>query len=296
MGDVVSIEREKVASQENSTDVQSAGWKWINWAWEQRLGNATLKSVLVALAGHANAKGECWPSVSRLCDRSDAKVRAVQNALRELERRGLIVTMPRTGTSNLYRLTPVNNTPLQEMHPAGDAEAPRTGCSLPPQEMQASPAGDAPKLPRTPKEQPSEDIAPLQAQTNDLPDDFLNQFLAVYPKKGYPIETGVALKKAVLDDGAVFDEILHGAAAYAAEVKDREKKFIKNSENWVKKARWVQYQRPADNLDQTVDLYADMIRSGKRIFGGPLKLDVRSELQSRHGLGSREIDAALVSV
>ena len=79
---------------------------------------ATLRDVPVgphavnlarALASHANAAGECWPSVKTLANECRTSERTMQRASRELEGVGLVERVARVSpagdpTSNLYRL------------------------------------------------------------------------------------------------------------------------------------------------------------------------------------------------
>ena len=62
----------------------------MNWAWEQPVAKATNKLVLLALADHANADGECWPSMKRIAERSDISPRHVSRAINELIDLGLV--------------------------------------------------------------------------------------------------------------------------------------------------------------------------------------------------------------
>ena len=75
-------------------------------AWRCQSVHGSTKAVLVALASFADHDRTCWPSVRTLAHRTGYATRTVQRALRELERRGLLVMKerhewPRT---NAYRL------------------------------------------------------------------------------------------------------------------------------------------------------------------------------------------------
>jgi hypothetical protein len=50
----------------------------------------TPKAVLISLADQANDQGFCWPSVATLCERTCFGERAVRNAIRWLEKVGLL--------------------------------------------------------------------------------------------------------------------------------------------------------------------------------------------------------------
>lgn len=117
----------------------------------------TERLVMLSLADHAGDDGRCYPSISRLCQRTGLSERAVQTNIRKLVEQGFIhiVQGGGKGGSNLYFLssTPAADAPPQEMHPAGNA--PRSRCTpaadapAPPQQMRVTPAADAPKPSRT---------------------------------------------------------------------------------------------------------------------------------------------------
>lgn len=113
----------------------------------------TERLVMLALADHADDAGRCYPSVSRLCDRTGLSERAVQSNVRKLVGQGYIKVIPGGGKSksNVYFVTanpavnapnsdaiPRTTCPPQEMHPAADA--PQT-----PQLLRSNPAADAPE-------------------------------------------------------------------------------------------------------------------------------------------------------
>jgi len=75
----------------------------LNWAWEQPVAKAANKLVLLALADHSNADGECWPSMKRIAERSDISPRHVSRAINELVDLGLVEKANRRRHSGQYR-------------------------------------------------------------------------------------------------------------------------------------------------------------------------------------------------
>lgn len=113
----------------------------------------TERLVMLALADHADDDGRCYPSISRLCQRTGLSERAVQNNTRKLVEAGYIriVIGGGKGNSNLYFVSanPAADAPYSSNNPAPDA--PRTKCTpaagapQTPQQVRPNPAPDAPE-------------------------------------------------------------------------------------------------------------------------------------------------------
>lgn len=93
----------------------------LSWAWTVPCP-PTAKLVLLSIADRANAAGECFPSVRDMVARTGLKERAIQYAMRELERGGWLRREFRAGRANIYvvslnRQTPAADAPPHEMHP-----------------------------------------------------------------------------------------------------------------------------------------------------------------------------------
>lgn len=116
----------------------------------------THRLIMLSLADHADDWGRCYPSISRLCQRTGLKERAVQINIRQLEDAGYITIHKNAGPSgaNVYM---VRATPASDAPPAQNA--PRIKCAPPPHIMRETPASDAPKPSGTINE-PSE-VPPL---------------------------------------------------------------------------------------------------------------------------------------
>lgn len=76
----------------------------LNWAWKVHGISSTAKFVLVALADRANQSNKAWPSIGDIEDRTGLSERAVQKALRQLVRAGLIQIEGRRSRTNIYWL------------------------------------------------------------------------------------------------------------------------------------------------------------------------------------------------
>lgn len=82
----------------------------INWAWSQQAPTSTAKLVLVALADHANAEGECWPSMGSVASLAQCSTRQVSRCVDALEDAGLLTRKRRRLTAGklggyVYKLT-----------------------------------------------------------------------------------------------------------------------------------------------------------------------------------------------
>ncbi|MCB1773859.1 MAG: helix-turn-helix domain-containing protein [Gammaproteobacteria bacterium] len=78
----------------------------LTWAWGQRL-KPTTKLVLICLADHANEAGKCWPSLTRIQQRTGCARSTVAAGLADLEAEGFIVRERSPGgrhQATVYRL------------------------------------------------------------------------------------------------------------------------------------------------------------------------------------------------
>lgn len=92
----------------------------LNWAREQTIKGGA--RFVLMLANRANPEYECWPRVSLIARDVGTTVRTVQRALRELERAGLVLSIPQfnpngSRRANKYRL--LNESMTQSFRPDG---------------------------------------------------------------------------------------------------------------------------------------------------------------------------------
>lgn len=122
---------------------------------ESKTLGPTERLVMLALADHADDSGRCYPSNSRLCERTGLSERAVRQNVRALEAGGFLTVHIGIGQAgaNVYIVRPEGG---QEMPPAGNA--PGRKCTPPRHMVPVKGAPDAPKPSGTIIE-PSEDIA-----------------------------------------------------------------------------------------------------------------------------------------
>ncbi len=73
------------------------------WAWSQDCPSPTAKLVLMALADHANADGECWPTMKTVAELAGVSQRSVHNHVKALETAGLVERVERRMHGGQFR-------------------------------------------------------------------------------------------------------------------------------------------------------------------------------------------------
>lgn len=108
--------------------------------------NHTHKFVLVALCDNANDQGECYPSVSMLCEKTSLSDRAVQKSIAFLVDAKFIKRDIRNGRSTYYYIadprtwfTPEQDTPPNVVHPTPEPHSPQPPNSVHPTPERGSP-------------------------------------------------------------------------------------------------------------------------------------------------------------
>lgn len=101
----------------------------MNWAYEQRVGNPSAKSVLIALANQANDKAKCWPGIEYIVKRTEFSRRSVITHLQYLDDRGFISRTIRPGDgktgrkSNVYQLLMLQSAKFAHSHKVQDRQS-----------------------------------------------------------------------------------------------------------------------------------------------------------------------------
>lgn len=103
------------------------------------------KLVLLALCDHANAQGECYPSVEAIARKCSMGQRTVQQHIGDLESAEILLRQFRKGRSTVYRLQlcKFSNT-TQSAAPQNSPFQCSTPAASPPQSLHGSPAVSAP--------------------------------------------------------------------------------------------------------------------------------------------------------
>jgi hypothetical protein len=89
------------------------------WAYEQFIGNAGAKSVLVALAEFADEFGECWPGHETLASMTELSVRTIERHIATLVEGRWIAAVGRHGDGREARQTYRFEAPAERLNPRG---------------------------------------------------------------------------------------------------------------------------------------------------------------------------------
>lgn len=214
----------------------------------------TERLILLALADHADDSGRCYPSISRLAQRTGLSERAVRNNVRAMEKTGYITVHIGIGPSgkNVYfvRSTPAADAPRQEMPPAAYAPPPR-------QEIPVTPAADAPEPSRTtikPSNGREKDLfgenEGVDAPQQESVDVHFDRFWKAYPKKvGKP----AALKnfRKAVKDGENPERIIEAAGRYAR-TETVQRGYAKHPQGWLTDQRWNDPELWAQEIDPEI--------------------------------------------
>ena len=229
------------------------------WAWKVPL-RPCLKAVLNALANRADEEGYCFPGLANLELRTGWSRRAIQNALRELERLSLLTTSARYSSnghqiSNMYRLSMV---PHAQGAPDARGGAPDARGGAPDARGGAPPAPNSSKdsSKDSSKELPSNQETPLtpleggRVEVMDVGDVSFERFWEAYPRKVGKKAAWASWKKA--RDKPSIERILQ-AVQVAKQTRKWREGIIPNPTTWLNQGRW------ADEVVESVRVPTSMV-------------------------------------
>jgi hypothetical protein len=116
----------------------------VSWALRQKVGDATAKLVLIALADFADENDQCWPSQKLLAERAECSIDTVQRKIKIIE--NLVSVIPSISSnggraSNVYQLhvssgesgkSPTSGTPPRTLrHTPGNGQTLAANCGTP---------------------------------------------------------------------------------------------------------------------------------------------------------------------
>jgi hypothetical protein len=141
--------------------------------WDTKIGPATTRLVLLALADQANDEGVCWPFMATIASRAGCGLSTARKACAELEAQGLLRREYRKAEDgdNDRNIYVVNADKLTEL--AGAARSER-GSAKKEREGPLKSGGGAARIERhnpqgTPKEEPKDSAAPASEALFEVP-------------------------------------------------------------------------------------------------------------------------------
>ena len=189
----------------------------------------TDKLVLLALADNANDEGQCWPSVSSLCEKTCLSDRAVQHAVARLTEAGHVSVNRRYKKSNVFVVHPVYPEPRSPERPSPENPSPeRNDISTP---------NDVHPLKTEPSKRTVKGVTELSLHQS-LPRTSWEEWLAYRRENRYPLSPRALSKqlKLLADyDTATQSEIIDTAinAGWQGLFRPKGKSKSKDGQQWM---------------------------------------------------------------
>lgn len=187
-----------------------------------RINNPTAKVVLLAIARYANGYGECFPSRETISHDSCVPIRSVVRAIQWLEDKGYIRIVRRSGTSNFYVITSMEDDMTDE-----------TRANLAHEED-----SNITKLDFSKKNIAKSNTTSRANLAHPLDTPFFLAFWQAYPRRIGKGDARAAFTKAATRNDP--NVIVQAALAYAKHVAEAgtEQKFIPHASTWLNGERW----------------------------------------------------------
>lgn len=187
-----------------------------------RINNPTAKIILLAIARYANGYGECFPSRETISQDSCVPIRSVVRAIQWLEDEGYIRIVRRSGTSNFYVITSMEDDMTDE-----------TRANLAHEED-----SNITKLDFSKKNIAKSNTTSRANLAHPLDTPFFLAFWQAYPRRIGKGDARAAFTKAATRNDP--NLIVQAALAYAQHVLETgtEQKFIPHASTWLNGERW----------------------------------------------------------
>ena len=225
----------------------------LNWAWDQTAPTSTAKLVLVALADHANADGECWPSMGSVASLAQCSTRQVSRCIEALEDAGLVSRRRRRGKGGrlggyVYLL------PLDRPADTGDQRTPTSSGHERPEDTDdqrtpgASTTGHSRPAPPDTDVRTEPSVEPSLEPSELFAPDFEADFWQPYPKRdGKKVGRKQALEQWQRLKPADRAKVPLAVKHYAAAAADP-KVFcpVKDPWRWLRDRLFDDWQEPAE--------------------------------------------------
>jgi len=205
------------------------------WARKMKVGNATGKIILIAIADHADDKGAGFASQKTLADESECSLATVTRWLKTFEEKGILSRKKRYGEGGYRRSDSLHlNLHLTELH-SRELHSTELQNSL----SILTPHSDVAEPIREPKkEKDSKDTIPKKSKSkSDIDLEFEEIFWPQYPRR---IDKQPALKSfRAARKKTDLEIIMAGVLRYAAERDGHDEKFTKYPSRWLNNKCWL---------------------------------------------------------
>jgi len=219
----------------------------IKWAWSKQCPSPTAKLVLVALADHANADGECWPTMKSVAELAGVSPRTVHDHIKALEDAGLLERIGRRKHRGEFRgwtfRLPVTDSASGSTPPVADDRqwqdtTSASGSQLPVPVAASFRSG-------TPSEPPGEPSVPPSSTDVDRFDEFWEAYPSRNGKKLHKGKAETQWKAKVADgeEEAAIIGAKHYAEAYEAGLPGV---GAMDAFRWLRDRCWPDWQEPAE--------------------------------------------------
>jgi DNA-binding transcriptional ArsR family regulator len=208
--------------------------------WNDSGARGTDLLVLLTVGTYMPASGgSCWPSNGALAERAGVKPKTVRAALGRLEESGMVLVERRVGRSSILTLK-LTTTPQMGSTQMGSS----TQMGTP--QMVVNPSPNAPLTTPHLGSRSKEVKKNISDEVDELG---FSEFWDVFPKKREKQKAAEKFRQAI-KGGAIAEEIIEGASAYANAVQGTESRFIKYPAGWLEDERWSEYlASEADDSD-----------------------------------------------
>jgi hypothetical protein len=262
----------------------------VAWAIETRVGDPTLKVLLMALANHANSdEWEAWPKLETLAFEAEISKRTVQRGLERLKQLGLI------SIEHSFRPDGSQTSSRIRLLRGGQIDTPSRGqigtlgchssdvgrvtelCPAPGDNKVATPNEPSLEPSLEPSKTPVASKATKRATDSEIDQIFEERFWPVYPKRLGSRGKPEAKKKfrTVVRSGGKVEKIIDAATKLAADWvprisrKPADAQFIPMAATWLNKGRWD---------DEPDELQGD---DGPPIRGAETMFDLANHFENR---------------
>lgn len=238
-------------------------WQASAWALKTRVGDPTLKILLLAIANYADPDGVCWPKNDTLAFDSEVSKRTIQRGIEKLAALGLIRAVPqfdksgRQIHSKIHLLMTEKGEGDSLSPPLFDTVGVTSRCHGEGDNMVSPPESFEQPKEQT-EEQSLSSASEVLACPSDWPSDYENQWWKAYPRKHDKKPAMKVLNRIAKAGKNPWDELIAGTRHYAEAVAGKEARYIKHPATFLNAESWKNrynrnHEAPKSFLDAALD-------------------------------------------